>query len=164
MGHIWLIGMMGSGKTTVGVIAAQILERPFLDTDAMVMSNTGKTIPELFDESEAIFRDAESAAVAAAAIESDAVVASGGGSILSEDNVAVMKGSGTIVLLEVDAATITERVDVGENRPLLHNAESIKRILAERDDVYGNAAQRIVATVGRTPQDIAMEVASCVDM
>ena len=164
MGHIWLIGMMGSGKTTVGVLAAQILQRPFLDTDAMVMSETGRTIPELFAESEAIFRDAESAAVAAAAIASDSVIASGGGSILSPDNVTVMEGSGTIVLLEVDAATISERVEINGDRPLLITTEVVHRILSERDDLYHGVAQRTVSTIGRAPQDIAMEVALCVDM
>ncbi len=164
MGHIWLIGMMGSGKTTVGVLAAQILERPFLDTDAMVMSATGRTIPELFAQSEALFREAESAAVAAAAVASDSVIASGGGSILSPDNVTVMEGSGTIVLLDVDAATISERVEIGGDRPLLITTEAVRRILSERADIYDGAAQRTVSTIGRGPQDIAMEVALCVDM
>jgi len=164
MGHIWLIGMMGSGKTTVGVLAAQILERPFLDTDAMVMGETGRTIPELFAESEALFREAESAAVAAAAIASDSVIASGGGSILSPDNVTVMEGSGTIVLLDVDAATISERVEISGDRPLLITTEAVRRILSERAGVYDGAAQRTVSTIGRAPHDIAMEVALCVDM
>jgi shikimate kinase len=164
MGHLWLIGMMGSGKTTVGVLAAQILERPFLDTDTMIMSNTGRTIPELFDDSEAVFRDAESAAVATAAVAADSVIASGGGSILSRDNVAVMEESGTIVLLDVDAASIAERVEVGTDRPLLPSTSAIEQILGDRTDVYSDVAQRVVSTVGRSPQEIAMEVASCVDM
>ncbi len=164
MGHIWLIGMMGSGKTTVGVLAAQILARPFLDTDAMVMASTGMTIPELFEQSEGAFRSAESSALATAATGVNTVIASGGGSILSRDNVAVMEESGTIVLLEVDATTIAERVAPGNNRPLLRDVTSIERILAERVDVYNSVAQHVVSTVGRTPHEIAMEVAACVDM
>lgn len=164
MGHIWLIGMMGSGKTTVGVLAAQILARPFLDTDAMVMSSTGRTIPELFEESEATFRMAESSALATAAALPDAVIASGGGSILSQGNVVVMQKSGAIVLLDVDAETIAKRVTPDANRPLLRNASSIETILAERADVYSTAAQHVVSTVGRNPHEIAREVAACVDM
>ncbi len=164
MGHIWLIGMMGSGKTTVGVLAARILDRPFIDTDTAVMMASGKTIPELFEESEATFRAAESAAIADAAAQENAVIASGGGSILSRDNVAIMERSGTIVLLDVDATTIAERVQTDGDRPLLETKESIERILAERIDVYNNVAQHVVSTVGRVPDEIAMEVAACVDM
>ena len=164
MGHIWLIGMMGSGKTTVGVFAAQILDRPFLDTDAIVMTNTGRTIPELFEDGEAEFRRAESIVIASAAAEVDSVIASGGGSVLSRDNVAIMEGSGTVVLLDVDAATIAERVQIGSDRPLLQTAAAMEHILAERAEVYNDVAQHIVSTVGRTPQDVAMEVAACVDM
>lgn len=164
MGHIWLIGMMGSGKTTVGVLAAQILTRPFLDTDAMVMSSTGRTIPELFEESEATFRTAEASALATAAAEPDAVIASGGGSILSRENVVEMQKSGEIVLLDVDAETIAERITPGDNRPLLRNVGEIEKILAERAEVYSTVAQYVVSTVGRSPHEIAREVAECVDM
>lgn len=164
MGHIWLIGMMGSGKTTVGVLAAQILTRPFLDTDAMVMSSTGRTIPELFEESEATFRTAEASVLATAAAEPDAVIASGGGSILSRENVVEMQKSGEIVLLDVDAETIAERITPGDNRPLLRNVGEIEKILAERAEVYSTVAQYVVSTVGRSPHEIAWEVAECVDM
>lgn len=164
MGHIWLIGMMGSGKTTVGELTARILERPFLDTDAIVLESTGRTIPELFDEGEDVFRQAESIAIASAAAAEASVIASGGGSVLSRDNVAIMEGSGTVVLLDVDAATVAERVQTGTNRPLLRSVDAIEDIVAERAGVYKRVARRVVSTVGRTPQDIAMEVAACVDM
>ncbi len=164
MGHIWLIGMMGSGKTTVGVLTAQILERSFIDTDAAVMVNTGRTIPELFAESESVFRSAEASAIADAAGADPAVIASGGGSILSRDNVAIMEGSGTIVLLDVDATSIAERVQVGGDRPLLRTEDSIRQLLDARAEVYDKVADRVVATIGRTPHDVALEVAACVDM
>ena len=164
MAHIWLIGMMGSGKTTVGMLAAQILDRPFVDTDATVMTTTGRTIPELFEESEGAFRRAESVAIADAAGEEDSVIATGGGAILSKDNVTAMRGSGSVILLDVDAATVVERVEIAENRPLLSTTESVERILAERSDIYNTVAHHVVQTVGRSPQEIAMEVTSCVDM
>ncbi len=164
MGHIWLIGMMGSGKTTVGVLTAQILDRPFLDTDAIVMDSTGRTIQELFDDGEDVFRRAEAIAVASASAGDASVIASGGGSVLSRDNVAIMEGSGTLVLLDVDAATIAERVPIGTDRPLLQTVEAIERIIVERADVYSDVAQHVVSTVGRSPHEVAMEVAACVDM
>jgi shikimate kinase len=164
MGHIWLIGMMGSGKTTTGVLAARILDRPFIDTDAAVMVDTGMTIPELFQESESTFRGAESAAIASAAGQDDAVIATGGGAILAGDNVTIMERTGTIVLLDADAGTIAERVVPATDRPLLGDPDSIERILDERADVYKGVAHHIVSTVGRTTDEVALEVASCVDM
>lgn len=164
MGHVWLIGMMASGKTTVGVLAAEILARPFLDTDAVVMQESGRTIAELFEESEQVFRDHESAVIATAAADPIAVIATGGGSIMSRDNVGVMEASGVIVLLDVDAATVADRVAGSEHRPLIDGTDSIEQILAERREAYNTVAQYVVSTLGRDPQEIAMEVASCVDM
>jgi shikimate kinase len=164
MGHIWLVGMMGSGKTTVGVLAAQILGLPFVDTDAVVMESTGRTINELFAEGEAVFRSAESDVIASTADIQRSVVATGGGAILSSDNVTIMSGSGTIVLLHVDAETITERVEFMEDRPLLNSPGAVARILADRLSIYEDVADHVVSTVGRSPQDVAMEVAACVDM
>jgi shikimate kinase len=156
--------MMGSGKTTTGVLVARILDRPFIDTDAAVIVDTGLTIPELFEESESTFREAESAAIASAAIHDDAVIATGGGSILAGNNVTVMERTGTIVLLDVDAGTVAERVVPATDRPLLGDADSIERTLDERAHVYKGVAHHIVSTVGRTADDVAREVASCVDM
>ena len=92
------------------------------------------------------------------------VVATGGGAILSSDNVTIMSGSGTIVLLHVDAETITERVEFMEDRPLLNSPGAVARVLADRLSIYEDVADHVVSTVGRSPQDVAMEVAACVDM
>jgi shikimate kinase len=164
MGHIWLIGMMGSGKTTTGVLVARILDRPFIDTDAAVMVETGMTIPELFDESESTFREAESVAITRVAGQADAVIATGGGSILARENVTIMEGTGTIVLLDADAGTIAERVARTTDRPLLADGDSIEHILDKRAGVYRSVARHVVSTVGRTADEVASEVASCVDM
>ena len=164
MGHIWLIGMMGSGKTTVGVLVAHMLNRPFVDTDAIVITATARTIPELFEHDPETFRMAESSAIDDASEGADSVIATGGGSILSKGNVTTMRASGSVVLLEVDASTVLERVGIGPDRPLLSTAESVDRILTERASLYSNAAHHVVAAAGRTPDEIAMEVASCVDM
>lgn len=164
MGHIWLIGMMGSGKTTVGMLVARSLGKPFIDTDVTVMTSTGQSIPQLFDQSEATFRAAESTAIADIARGEGSVVATGGGAILSDDNVTTMRGSGSVVLLAVDAETVVERVAIDEGRPLLSTTEAVERILTERADAYNVVAHHVVQTVGRTPEEIAMDVTSCVDM
>jgi shikimate kinase len=164
MGHIWLIGMMGSGKTTTGMIVAQMLEKPFIDTDSVVMGETGKTISDLFEESESVFRSAESSVIVDAAAQEDAVIATGGGSILNSDNTAIMERTGSIVFLEADAGTIADRIEVAADRPLLTEAPSIERILAERAQAYLSAARHVVSTVDRTPNEVALEVVSCVAM
>jgi shikimate kinase len=164
MGHIWLIGMMGSGKTTAGELAARMLDRPFLDTDVIVELETDQTIPELFSESEETFREAEASAITSAALHENAVIATGGGSILSQDNVAVMQRTGMIVLLDVDAETVAERIQVDVVRPLLPTTESIASVMADRVLVYNNVAEHVIPTVGRRPEDVAKEVAACADM
>jgi len=164
MRHIWLVGMMGSGKTTVGVLAAQILGLPFVDTDARVMESTGRTVTELFAEGESVFRSAEADVIAAAARDQPAVVATGGGAILSNENVAIMKDSGTVVLLHVDAATIAERMSLSTDRPLLDSPDAVERILADRLSIYEHVSDHVISTIGRDPEAIAMEVAACVDM
>jgi shikimate kinase len=164
MGHIWLIGMMGSGKTTAGELAARKLNRPFLDTDVIVELETDQTIPELFSESEESFREAEASAIASAALRENSVIATGGGSIMSKDNVAVMQRTGMIVLLDVDAKTVSERVQIGVERPLLQTTESIEKVMADRVLVYNKVAQHVIPTVGRRPEDVAREVAACADM
>lgn len=164
MTHIWLVGMMGSGKTTVGVLAAQILGLPFVDTDTVVMESTSRTIDELFAEGEAEFREAEAEVIASTADAQRSVVATGGGAILSEENVAIMSDSGTIVLLQVDAETIAERVDTTAHRPLLGPPGAVERILAARLSIYEDVADHVIATVGRSPREVAMEVTACADM
>jgi shikimate kinase len=164
MGHIWLIGMMGSGKSTVGEMAAEILERPFVDTDSAVVAATGRTIPDLFDESEALFRETESLVIAEASAYRSSVIASGGGAILSADNVNVMTATGTIVLLDVDAKSVVERLSGDLNRPLLTEESDVYRVLNQRNNIYRAVAQQVIPTVGRTPTEIAGEIATCADM
>jgi shikimate kinase len=164
MGHIWLIGMMGSGKSTVGEMAAELLQRPFVDTDSAVVAVTGQTIQDLFDESEALFRETESLVIAEASTHRSSVIASGGGAVLSSDNVDVMAATGMIILLDVDATSVVERLSGDQERPLLTAEADIHRLLRERSDLYRAAAQQVVSTVGRTPTQIAEEVAVCADM
>ena len=164
MGHIWLIGMMGSGKSTVGEIVAETLERPFIDTDSAVVALTGRTIPDLFAEAESLFRETESLVIAETSTYRSSVIASGGGAILSTANVNVMAATGTIVLLDVDAESVIERLSADLDRPLLTEPSDVYRLLSDRSDIYRRVANEVVSTIGRTPREIAKEVASCADM
>jgi shikimate kinase len=165
MGHIWLSGMMGVGKTTVGAIVAERLHRPLLDTDGIVMESTGRTIPELFEESERVFRAHERSAVVVAAGHGDAVIATGGGAVLDPPNAEVMRSTGTIVLLSASTDEIVRRVARhDEHRPLATDPERIGHLNAQRRARYEAVADHTVDTTDRTPAEVAEEVLACVGM
>ena len=147
MGHIWLIGLMGSGKNAVGAVVAERLGRPFYDIDARVEDGYGRSVSDIFFiEGEDAFRSLESEALAVIATEPDGVVATGGGSILAEDNVEAMRDGGTVVLLDVTPETAAERITDTKSRPLLtgDSREMLSDILADRVVAYRVAADVVV--------------------
>jgi shikimate kinase len=159
MATLWLVGMMGSGKTTVGRLVADRLDVPFLDTDDEVVRATGRTIPELFAEGEAAFREAEAEAVRSVAA-SDAVVACGGGVVLDDASVAVLRATGLVVWLDAPVAVLSVRVAGGEERPLLDDdsAERLEHLASERRERYERAAHCRVDAGHHEPADTAEEV------
>lgn len=161
MGHLWLIGMMGTGKTTVGVISAERTGRPFLDVDATIMEASGRTIPELFAEGEDVFRRWETDMVREASAHQPSVIATGGGAILATTNVKTMRSTGTIVLLTAPVDVIAERIDLRGDRPLATSQEALAALAELRLATYLEASDHAVATEGRFPADIADEVVSC---
>ena len=111
MGHIWLIGLMGSGKSAVGSVLAKRSGLPFYDIDDRVERISGRTVSDIFFiEGEDAFRNLEADELRTVAAEPDGVVATGGGSVLAESNVATMSDSGTVVLLEVTPETAAARI------------------------------------------------------
>ena len=164
MGHVWLIGMMGSGKTSVGGKVAERLGVPFTDSDDQVVASTGRSIENLFSESEAAFRSAEHDAIARIASLDDRVVATGGGAVLDPSNVAAMRSTGTTVLLDTAAETLSERLSDTGDRPLLNDGTDIATITAERASVYKESADVIVDTTNRDIDEVVEEVARCVAM
>ena len=156
---LWLIGMMGSGKSTVGQALATRTGRPFLDTDLLVEDAAGLAVVEVFEEEgEAAFRVHESEAIRVAADVTGAVVATGGGAVLLKDNVRVMKSAGPVVWLQADPVTLADRIGIAPGRPLLMDFDVAKRlsvILEDRRDAYENAADHIVATDDTTVEEVA---------
>ncbi len=161
MGHLWLVGMMGTGKTTVGGAVAERLTVPFYDMDAEIMERSGKTVPELFDEGESVFRDWESRVVEDLAGRESAVIATGGGAVLKVSNVAAMHSSGTIVLLTASPEALIERIGDDPQRPLASDGESIRRLLELRRHIYEAVASETVDTTDRTIDEVAEEVERC---
>ena len=157
---IVLIGPMGSGKTTVGGLVAERLGTSLRDTDHDVVATTGREISEIFvDEGEAAFRALERAAVAEALLTHDGVLALGGGAVLDPDTRDLLVGH-DVVFLRVGLADAVRRVGLGTSRPLLlgNVRGRIKTLLDERTPVYESVATLVVATDGRTPEDVADEI------
>jgi shikimate kinase len=156
---IFLIGFMGSGKTTVGGLVAERLGWPFADLDDLVIRAAGASVAEIFArEGEEGFRRRETEAVRAAAASRRQVVATGGGAACREENLALMLGTGRVVALDVSAAEAIRRTGDRSGRPLLDGSadplSAATALLARRRSFYARAHLR-VTTDGRTPAEAA---------
>lgn len=149
MKNIYLIGMMGSGKSAVAELCAKKSGLKAVDLDAAIVSDTGRTIPEIFAEhGEQYFRDVESNVLFDLHRLQNLIVATGGGTVLKERNVELMHHSGLIVYLERGVDDIISTIDA-EVRPLLAaNPENVRRIYEERRETYEKAAMAVVRNDG----------------
>lgn len=166
--HLWLIGMMGVGKTTIGRLVAERTACGFLDTDDEVVAAAGTPIPDLWAAGgETRFRELEEAAIAAAALlDTPTVIATGGGAVLRASNVTTMKGSGTVVWLTAPPAELAGRTTATEGRrPLLDGDGApvgavLAALLEQRRHRYEVAADHIVVTEGRSIDAVVAELES----
>ncbi|MDZ5444523.1 shikimate kinase [Micromonospora sp. 4G57] len=157
-----LVGAPGSGKSTIGQALAAALGVEFRDTDLDIEQLAGKPIPEIFvDEGEDHFRTLERAAVAAALASHGGVLALGGGAILAEENRAALIGH-TVVHLSVELPDAVKRIGLGAGRPLLaiNPRATLKHLMDQRRPLYAEVATATVVTDGRTPEEIAAEIAA----
>ena len=139
---IYLIGMMGCGKSTMGNLLAQALSMPFLDLDEDIVRCEGRSIPEIFAEGgDAGFRLCETAALRRTTAASPMIVATGGGIVTREENIALMRAHGTVVWLcrPLEDMIATVRQDT---RPNLagDKAERMRTLYAAREPLYQSAA------------------------
>jgi shikimate kinase len=142
--NLILIGFMGSGKSSVGRLAAHRLRFQFTDTDAIITQRTGVEISEIFDRSgETQFRELETRAIESLGGLNRYVVATGGGAVLREENRKLLRELGFVVLLTAREEVIYDRVIRHSKRPLLHTPDpkaTIAELLAERQEAYAAAA------------------------
>ena len=150
MMRIYLTGFMGSGKSTVGRVLAQYLECEFLDLDTEIEKRTGRTIPEIFAESENQFRKAETACLQSITRE-NAVIATGGGCFIH--NQQWMLENGKVIYLYVPFEILAERIGADPNRPLWRNAETLYR---EREVLYRTAPLTVDGTA--SPEAVAAAI------
>lgn len=165
MSHVFLIGFMGAGKSTVGTLLSERLGVPLIDLDAMIEQQTGRSVSEIFaGEGEAAFRELEQAALSAACAGPDAVIACGGGVVLRDENRARMRACGTVVLLSVSAEEAVARIGDTSGRPLLSgdSARMARTILHARLALYRATAHHVVDTAGRSVSQVADEIAAAI--
>jgi shikimate kinase len=137
--NIILIGFRGTGKTTLGKILAERLNRTFIDTDALVIEKAGQSIPEIFSQwGEKEFREREKEIIQNIQTK-HAVIACGGGAVMEVDNVSSLKRNGFIIFLTASSSTIYDRIKENQNRPPLTNLplkEEIEWLLEQRGHLY----------------------------
>lgn len=140
---IVLVGLMGAGKTTVGRRLAARLNIPFVDADAEIEAAAGRSISEIFEDfGEAEFREGERRVIARLLDGEPMVLATGGGAYMDPETRAQIKKGAVSIWLKADVALLAERTARRNTRPLLQKGnalETLERLAAERDPVYGEA-------------------------
>ncbi len=160
--NIVLCGMMGVGKTTVGLALAKHTAREWLDTDTLIEERHGK-ISELFaNYGEAYFRALETQTVSSLLGKDNLVLSVGGGLVLREENVELLKKCGKIVYLRAQKQTLVHRLLLDTTRPLLQGKDSleerIETLLQARASTYERVADCTVDVDDKTPEQIAIEI------
>lgn len=159
--NLYLVGFMGSGKSTVGWQAAKALRFQFLDSDKEIEKRAGRAIAEIFAaDGEAAFRALELEFVERGHPAEGCVVACGGGLIVPEGMLARLRGRGVVVCLHAPLETILERTSRNNARPLLqvdNRLERIQQLFAQRDLIY-RAAGTVVLTDRRPLREIVAHV------
>jgi shikimate kinase len=147
---IFLVGMMGAGKTTVGRVLARRLARRFVDSDEEIEARCGVRIPVIFEiEGEAGFRARERAVIGELSAVEGIVLATGGGAVLSHENRRALSAHGTVIYLRANPADLYRRLKNDRNRPLLMTGDPLTRLqelYAERDPLYSEIADIVVET------------------
>jgi shikimate kinase len=150
---VYLVGMPGSGKTTVGQELAARLGVPFIDLDAE--RERGRSVPEIFrEEGEAAFRAIEAAALVDASRHDPAVISCGGGIVLEPANRITLRNTGVCVFLDVPLEELRRRVRPSADRPLIRTDRDLDRLLAEREPLYREFAANVVDGRG-APGEVA---------
>ena len=160
--NIILIGPMGSGKSTIGNIMAKRLNREFQDSDHYIEDRTGVDIARIFDiEGEAGFRERESNALRDLLSQNNQVIATGGGSVLREENQQLLKQKGYIIFLDTSVNQQMQRLRRDKKRPLLQTEnprEKLEQLFDQRRPIYLDLADLAVKTDKRVARRLAADI------
>lgn len=151
---IYLVGMMGSGKSTIGKVLARMLHKPFVDLDHQIESKCGVKIPVIFEiEGEQGFRKREAQVLEEVTEQPGIVLATGGGAILQEHNRALLAERGIVIYLKASVDELYRRTSRDRNRPLLATKDpkgKLRELLAQREALYDEVADIIMETSSST--------------
>ena len=160
--RIFLVGPMGAGKTTIGRYLASALQLPFIDTDHEIEKRSGADIPWIFDvEGERGFRDREHKVLYDICQSSPAVIATGGGIVIREENRQLLNQSGTSVFLQTSVSQQLRRTCNDRSRPLLNEgdpAKTLRNLMFIREPFYREVADIIIATENNKPRLTAQSI------
>jgi len=164
--NIFIVGPMGSGKTTVGKIVANELFLEFFDTDATIEDKTGVTIDWIFDiEGEAGFRKRETLVLKELVSSNSIVLATGGGIVIEPENRELLASRGTVFYLHTPLETQISRTSKDKDRPLLKGQDPAK-VLADlqesRQAFYQEVSDHIINTENKSGSDVANEIVKLV--
>jgi shikimate kinase len=161
---IALIGFMGAGKSAVGSLLSTELSLPFVDLDEVIEKAAGKSVAEIFaEEGEEGFRERESEALRDELREGGKVIACGGGVVLNDENIKLLRSRSRVFLLNISPERALERLSAGSGRPLLDTGDLEKRIrglMDMRAERYREAAHTVFDADNASPREIAEEIAA----
>ncbi|MFS8120432.1 MAG: shikimate kinase [Microcoleus sp.] len=156
--NIYLVGMMGAGKTTVGRILARELKYRFFDTDELIVRVANQSIAEIFDrEGEEVFRELETKVLRELSAYQNSVIATGGGIVTRSTNWGYLH-YGIVVWLDVSVDQLCDRLRSDTTRPLLRDGElksKLQNLLSERERFYTQADVRVGISGGERPEEVA---------
>jgi shikimate kinase len=162
VGNIFLVGLMGAGKTTVGKLLAKSLGKSFYDSDQEIERRTGVNIPLIFElEGEAGFRKREVQAIAELSILQDIILATGGGAVLLPENRQMLAGHGTVIYLRASVDELCHRTRGDRNRPLLQTEnprDRLQTLYTQRDPLYLEVADMVIDTGGQPVGAIVSQI------
>lgn len=164
--NIVLVGMSGSGKSTIGEYLANKLKRPHIDTDKMIVSNSGKSINYIFENhGEDYFRQLESQIIESIQFEQGIIISTGGGVVLNRNNINILKRNGIIFFLNGSTQTLYRNLHSSEGykdgRPLLGGKdlmESLERIYSERQRLYYSSGDYEILIDNKSIEEIGDEI------
>jgi len=157
--NIVLIGLRGSGKTTIGKVVAKRLGKQFIEMDELIVQRLGLSIPEIVNRyGWQKFRNMEAEVTREVARLDNVVNATGGGVVTREENVRELKKKGKLVWLKANTDTLLRRIGNGQSRPSLTGKpqqKDMEVVLAERSPIYERVADFIIDTEGKMPEEVA---------
>ena len=161
-GNIFLVGLMGAGKTTIGKLLAKRLKKVFIDTDHEIEQRTGVKIPLIFElEGEAGFRERELVLIRELTQRQGIILATGGGAVLRKENRDTLMQNGTVVYLNAKVEDLWQRTQHDKNRPLLQTSDpkaKLAELFMQRDPLYREIADIVITSGQQNVQHAAREV------